>query len=503
MSFILSIDQGTTGSTAIVLSPDARVLAKASREFPQHFPRAGWVEHDLDEIWASVVGAIADALAAAQVEPAACLAIGITNQRETTVLWDRATGAPIHRAIVWQDRRTADRCRALREAGHEALFRERTGLVLDPYFSGTKVAWILDHVEGARPRAERGELAFGTIDSWLVWRLSGGAAHVTDATNASRTLLYDIQAGRWDEALCGHLDVPMALLPDVRSCAEVYARTRGVPGLPDGVAIAGMAGDQQAALFGQTCFAVGDAKCTYGTGAFLLQNTGTTFVPSRNGLVTTIAWRLGDETVYALEGSAFIAGAAVQWLRDGLGVISTAAEIEAKAASVESAGEVVFVPALAGLGAPHWDPDARGLLCGLTRDTTLAHVCRAVLDGIAYQITDLVDAMNGDVAAHDASQGVLSRLRVDGGAAANGLLMQFQADLLGVPVDRPATVETTALGAAYLAGLGAGVFSNLDAIVSAHRIEKSFAPARDDAWRSAQKKRWRRAVARARSTVEG
>lgn len=498
--FLLSIDQGTTGSTAFVLSPDAKVLGKANREYPQHFPKPGWVEHDTAEIWASVLGAIEDALAIAKVDAKDCLAIGITNQRETTVIWDRATSAPIHRAIVWQDRRTADRCRALRDAGHEALFRSRTGLVLDPYFSGTKVAWILDHVDGARAKAASGALAFGTIDSWLVWQLSGGAAHVTDATNASRTLLYDVRAGRWDEELAGLLEVPMALLPEVRSCAEIYARTKGVPGLPDGIPIAGMAGDQQAALFGQTCFEVGDAKCTYGTGAFLLQNTGETFVPSKNGLVTTIAWRLGGRTVYALEGSAFIAGAAVQWLRDGLGVIAKASDIEKKAAEVESAGEVVFVPALAGLGAPHWDPDARGLLCGLTRDTKLAHVCRAVLDGIAYQIADLVLAMNADAGSEGSAP--LARLRVDGGAAANALLMQFQADLLGVPVDRPANVETTALGAAYLAGLGAGVFPDLGAIVAAHRVERTFEPKVDATWRRAQLERWGRAVARARSTVE-
>ncbi|MCB9611225.1 MAG: glycerol kinase GlpK [Sandaracinus sp.] len=498
--FLLSIDQGTTGTTAFVLSPEAKVLGKANREFPQHFPKPGWVEHDTDEIWASVLGAVRDALAVAKVEAKDCLAIGITNQRETTVLWDRTTGEAIHKAIVWQDRRTADRCRALRDAGHEAAFRDRTGLVLDPYFSGTKLAWILDAVPGAREKAASGALAFGTIDSWLVWRLSGGAAHVTDASNASRTLLYDIREGQWSEELAGILGVPTPLLPEVRSCAEVYARTKGVPVLPDGIPIAGMAGDQQAALFGQTCFEVGDAKCTYGTGAFLLQNTGTTFVPSKNGLVTTIAWRLGGETVYALEGSAFIAGAAVQWLRDGLGVITKASEIEARASEVESAGDVCFVPALAGLGAPHWDPDARGLLCGLTRDTTLAHVCRAVLDGIAFQIADLVSAMNADAAKEGSA--ALARLRVDGGAAANALLMQFQADILGVPVDRPANVETTALGAAYLAGLGAGVFPDLGAIVAAHRVERTFEPQRDAAWRDGELSRWGRAVARARSTVE-
>ena len=497
--YILAIDQGTTGSTAVVLSPEATILGKANREFPQHYPKAGWVEHDLAEIWASVTASIAAALEAASVEPKDCLAIGITNQRETTVLWDRKTGEAIHKAIVWQDRRTAPTCKRLKDEGLEPRYRERTGLVLDPYFSGTKIGWILDAVDGARARAEAGELAFGTIDSWLVWKLSGGAAHVTDATNASRTLLYDIRAGRWDEELSGPLGVPLALLPEVRSCAEVYAKTAGVPGLPDGVPIAGMAGDQQAALFGQTCYELGDAKCTYGTGAFLLQNVGESFVASEHGLVTTIAWRLGGKTVYALEGSSFIAGAAVQWLRDGLGLIASAADIEAKAREVESAGDVVFVPALAGLGAPHWDPDARGPICGLSRDTTAAHLCRATLDGIAFQIADLVQAMNADV-SRGGGRG-LSRLRVDGGAAQNDLLMQFQCDILGVPVDRPANIETTALGAAYLAGLGAGVFADLGAIQKAHRVDKTFDPAMAPGDREREMRRWRRAVARTRSDL--
>ena len=491
--YILSIDQGTTGSTVVVLSADAQILGKATHEFPQHFPQAGWVEHDLAEIWQSVTAALADALAAAGVEPADCAAIGITNQRETTVVWDRASGEPIHRAIVWQDRRTADRCQELKAAGHEATFRARTGLVLDPYFSGTKVAWILDHVDGARARAEAGELAFGTIDSWLVHRLSGGAAHVTDATNASRTLLFDIRAGAWDEELAGVLGVPLSMLPEVRGCSERYAETRGVPGLPDGVPVAGIAGDQQAALFGQTCFAPGDVKCTYGTGAFILMNTGQTPVASEHGLLTTVAWRIGDETVYALEGSAFIAGAAVQWLRDGLGLITHAAEIEDKARQVESAGDVVFVPALAGLGAPHWDPNARGLIYGLTRDTTAAHLCRAALDGVAFQVADLALAMAADAGAP------LGRLRVDGGAAANGLLMQFQCDLLDTPVDRPASLETTALGAAYLAGLAVGFFADLDAVVSAHRIDASFEPDMSGEAREAHMARWQDAVDRAKS----
>jgi glycerol kinase len=495
--YILAIDQGTTGSTVVVLSAEGRILGKATREFPQHYPRAGWVEHDVQEIWASVTDALAEALRVAGVAPGDCRALGITNQRETTVVWEResAEGQAIHPAIVWQDRRTTARCRELEAAGLAPVVRERTGLVIDPYFSGTKVEWLLDHVPGARDRAEAGELAFGTMDSWMVWRLSGGGAHVTDATNASRTLLYDIRQGRWDPELCAHLRVPERMLPDVRSCSEVYARTRGVPGLPDGIPIAGMAGDQQAALFGQTCFEVGDAKCTYGTGAFLLMNTGAQAVPSEHGLVTTIAWRLGDETVYALEGSAFIAGAAVQWLRDGLGLFQASSDVEALARQVDSSGDVVFVPALAGLGAPHWDPDARGLICGLTRDSTAAHVARAALEGVAFQIADLAMAMG-----KDAGQPV-RRLRVDGGAAMNDLMMQFQADLLEVPIDRPESVETTALGSGYLAGLAVGLFPDLGALVRAHRVDKTFEPAMGRDERQRHLARWQRAVARARSDV--
>ncbi len=493
--FLLSIDQGTTGSTALLLSPDGRILAKATNEFPQHFPRPGWVEHDLDEIWKSVGDSIVQALSQAGVEPSDCLGIGITNQRETTVVWDRESGRAVHRAIVWQDRRTADRCRELKDAGKEALFRQRTGLVLDPYLAGTKLEWLLQNVDGLKERAAAGKLAFGTIDSWLVYRLSGGAAHVTDASNASRTLLYDIGKERWDEELAAELGVPMALLPDVRSCSEVYARTSGVPGLVDGIPIAGMAGDQQSALFGQTCFDVGDAKCTYGTGAFLLMNTGTELVHSKNGLLTTIAWRIGDRTVYALEGSAFIAGAAVQWLRDGLGLISSSSEVESLAKQVDSTGDVVFVPALAGLGAPHWDPRARGLIYGLTRDSTAAHVARATLEGMAFQVVDLVDAMHAD------ANRPITRLRVDGGAARNDLLMQFQADMLGVLIDRPESVETTALGAAYLAGMAVGVFEGLPSVVDAYRIERSFEPQMSSDERVRHLGRWRDAVRRARSDM--
>jgi glycerol kinase len=493
--FLLSIDQGTTGSTALLLSPSGKILSRANHEFPQHFPRPGWVEHDLDEIWKSVVAAVRDAIEQAGVSVRDCLGIGITNQRETTVLWDRNTGKAVHRAIVWQDRRTADRCQELKDAGKEAMFRARTGLVLDPYLAGTKLEWLLENVDGARARAENGELAFGTIDCWLVYRLSGGKAHVTDASNASRTLFYDISNCRWDEELAAALNVPMALLPEVRSSSEVYAKTLGVPGLPDGIPIAGMAGDQQAALFGQTCFDVGDAKCTYGTGAFLLMNTGAEVVHSKNGLLTTIAWRLGDETVYALEGSAFIAGAAVQWLRDGLGLISSSSEVEAKAREVDETGDVVFVPALAGLGAPYWDPHARGLIYGLTRDTTAAHLARATLEGMAFQIVDLVDAMQADADRR------IKRLRVDGGAARNDLLMQFEADMVGVTIDRPENVETTALGAAYLAGMAVGVFTGLDSVLDAYRIERSFEPQVTESERDRHLGRWRDAVRRARSTM--
>jgi glycerol kinase len=492
---LLAIDQGTTGSTVVVLGPDGSLLGKANREFPQHYPKPGWVEHEPAEIWSSVLASLDDALAVAGVRPDDIAAIGITNQRETSIVWDRENTEPLHRAIVWQDRRTAARCQALKKEGREPLFQSRTGLVLDPYFSGTKVEWILDHVDGARSHAEEGRLAFGTIDSYLVFRLSARAAHVTDATNASRTLLYDIHQNRWDPELCGLLRVPTRMLPQVRSCSEVYAHTKGVPGLPDGIPIAGIAGDQQAALFGQTCFEIGEAKCTYGTGAFLLMNTGAEAVPSTRGCLTTIAWRLGDRTTYALEGSAFIAGAAVQWLRDGLGIIESSAEIEALARKVESAGDVVFVPALVGLGAPHWDPDARGLICGLTRDTTAAHLARATLDGIAFQIVDLLRAMEAD------SRRPLTRLRVDGGAAQNELLMQFQADLLNVDIDRPRSVETTALGAAYLAGLAVGVFEDLSAIVKAHRVERTFSPHMGEDERRAYLNRWMRAVARARSEL--
>ncbi len=490
---LIAVDQGTTGTTAMVVSDRAEVLGQATREFPQHFPKPGWVEHDPDELWESVLEALGEALVLSGVKAADCAALGIANQRETTLLWDRASGKAIHAAIVWQDRRTAGQCQALVEQGHEPLFRERTGLVLDPYFSGTKIAWLLNEVPGARRRADRGELAFGTVDSYLLWRLTAGQRHITDITNASRTLLLDLHRGVWDEELATLLGVPLSVLPEVRGCAEIFGHTRGVPGLPDGIPIAGMAGDQQAALFGQTCFAEGDAKCTYGTGAFLLSHTGQRPVASRHGLLTTVAWRLDGRTEYALEGSAFVAGAAVQWLRDKLGIISSAAEVETLARQVDGSGDVVFVPALVGLGAPHWDPHARGLVSGLTRDTSAAHLARAVLEGIAFQIDDLVLAMEADAGTP------IRRLRADGGAAANDLLMQFQADLLGVPVDRPACIDTTALGAAYLAGLATGIFTSREEIARLHRVESSFAPVMDDRRRREHRQRWQLALERAKS----
>ena len=487
---VLAIDQGTTGTTALLLDAELRTLGKVNREFPQIFPRPGWVEHDPEAIWQTVEATVGQVLAEAGVSPERVVAIGITNQRETTVLWDRATGEPVHNAIVWQCRRTADRCERLREAGHESEIVGRTGLVLDPYFSGTKAAWLLDEVEGVRARADRGELAFGTIDTFLTWRLTGGAAHVTDLSNASRTLLLGIESLEWDPFMLDVLRIPGSVLPDIRGCSEVYGHTRGLDVLPDGIRVAGMAGDQQAALFGQAAFSPGEAKCTYGTGAFLVLNTGDRPVRSDNGMLTTVAWKIGDDVVYALEGSVFIAGAAVQWLRDGLGVIEAAPEIEALAASVPDSGGVVFVPALAGLGAPHWRADARGAILGLDRGTTRAHLARATLEGIALQIVDILRAMEADL---DAS---LKRMRVDGGAAANNLLMQLQADLLGVPIVRPRMLETTAAGAAMLAGLATGIWSGLDDVARAWKEDRTFEPSMDPAEVKRLTTAWERAVGR-------
>ena len=487
--YVLSIDQGTTGTTVLVLDRAAAVKGRATVAVPQHFPSAGQVEHDAEEIWSGVVEAIAGALSNAGVEGRDIGAIGITNQPETTVLWDRATGRPVHRAIVWQDRRTADDCAALRDAGLEALVVERSGLLIDPYFAGTKVRWLLKNVEGARARAEKGELAFGTIDAWLVHKLTGGA-HLTDVTNASRTMLMGLSSLAWDDELLAALDVPKRLLPEIAPSAGEVGRTKGVPGLPDGVPIAGIAGDQQAALFGQCCFAVGDVKCTYGTGAFVLMNVGARPKPSKHRLLSTVAWKIPGETAYALEGSAFVAGAVVQWLRDALGVIKTSADIEGLARSVPDAGEVVFVPALTGLGAPHWAPDARGLITGIGRDTTLGHIARAALDGIALEVADLVDAMAADAGAS------LATMKADGGASANDLLLQVQADVSGARVQRPKVVETTAIGAGMLALIGAGMASSREELAGSLVPDREFAPS-GGAWVAALRGRWREAVARA------
>ena len=468
---VLAIDQGTTGTTTLLVDSKLDVLAKANREFPQIFPHPGWVEHDLEAIWRSTEDAIGDVLRARSIDPRRIGAIGITNQRETVGLWERDSGRPIHNAIVWQCRRTADACRALRDAGHEARIRAQTGLVIDPYFSGTKLAWLLDHVPNARARAEAGDLVAGTIDTFLVFRLTAGAAHVTDVTNASRTLLFDLETESFDDGLLDLLGVPRSILPKLVSSSEIYGITKGLTVLPDGIPIAGIAGDQHAALFGQACFDVGDAKCTYGTGAFILVNTGARRVRSEHGLLTTVAWKLGPQapTVFALEGSVFVAGAAVQWLRDGLGLVGSASEIEALARTVPDSKDVVFVPALTGLGAPHWRPEARGLIAGLTRDSTRAHLARAALEGIALACDDVMQAMREDV-------GQLGLIRVDGGASVNDLMMQIQADLAGIDVSRPHVVETTALGAACLAGLATGFFAGIDDIKGAWREEKRFKP---------------------------
>ncbi|HET9551667.1 MAG TPA: glycerol kinase GlpK [Anaeromyxobacteraceae bacterium] len=484
---VLAIDQGTTGTTVLLLDRRLGLRARVNQEFTQHFPRPGWVEHDLEEIWRSVGACTAKALRQARARPADVAAVGITNQRETTALWRRATGKPVARAIVWQDRRTTDACAALKAAGQEPWVRERTGLVLDPYFSGTKLGWLLDHVKGAREEARAGRLAFGTIDSFLVWRLTGGA-HVTDVSNASRTLLMALEPRRWDDELLALFGVPRALLPEIRPSSEVYGRTRGLGFLPDGVPVCGMAGDQQAALFGQACFAPGEAKCTYGTGAFLLQNVGARPVHSSRGLLATVAWDVGGEVAYALEGSSFIAGAAVQWLRDGLGLIATAAEVEPLARRVKDAGGVVFVPALAGLGAPHWRPEARGVIRGLDRGTTAAHLARATLEGIALSVFELAEAMRVE------SGQAMPEFKVDGGACRNGLLMQLQADLLGVPVVRPRMIETTALGAAFLAGLAAGVWQGRDEIRKVWRRDRRFTPRMKPTEREQLLSRWRDAV---------
>lgn len=469
--FVMSIDQGTTGTTVLILNEKLKPLAKVNREFPQHYPKPGWVEHDLEEIWQCTVKTVQEAIRQAKINPKKIAAIGITNQRETTGIWNRKTGKPIHKAIVWQDRRTGELCHSLnRKAGLATKVHKKTGLVIDAYFSGTKIQWLLDHVKGARAKAIKGELAFGTIDAFLVWRLSQGAAHVTDVSNASRTLLMNLKTLQWDPEMLKTFKVPKEVLPKIVSNSEVYAKTKGVPGLPDGIPIAGMAGDQQAALFGQACFEVGEAKCTYGTGSFILMNTGSKVVYSKNKMITTVGWKLGNKTTYALEGAAFIAGAAVQWLRDGLDLISAAPEIEKLAASVSHSDGVTFVPALVGLGTPHWRPEARGVISGLTRATTRAHLARATLEGIAFFQYDILKAMEKDLGKK------LKVLKVDGGACANNLLMQFQADLLRTKLVRPKMIETTALGSAFLAGLAVGVWKNTQAIRRAWVKDREFTP---------------------------
>ncbi len=482
MDALLALDQGTSSSRALVFDRSGRLLASAQRELPQHFPHPGWVEHDAEEIWTHQIECAREALAKAGVKVAA---IGITNQRETVVLWDRQTGRPLHTALVWQDRRTAAFCEQLKAQGLEPRVRELTGLVLDPYFSATKLRWLLDNLPGARERAARGELAFGTIDSWLLWKLTDGKVHATDASNASRTLIYDIHRGDWSDELLAAFDIPRSLLPEVRPSAGVFGQSTEF-----GAAIAGIAGDQQAALFGQAALQPGQAKNTYGTGCFLLMHTGTQARTSTQGLITTRAAQVDATAQYALEGSVFVGGAVVQWLRDGLRAIGGSGEVQALASSVADAGGVMFVPAFAGLGAPYWRPDARGALLGLTRGTTQAHIARAALESIAFQSAAVLTAMNADVGASER----LTELRVDGGASANDLLMQFQADLLGIPVLRPQVVETTALGAALLAGLGAGVYASTAEIGSIWQLDRAFEPrmSRDEAGtRMAQ---WERAV---------
>lgn len=488
--FILALDQGTTSSRAIVFDRKGAARGTAQLEFEQIFPRPGWVEHDPNEIWASQAAVAAEAVARAGVSAEDLAAVGITNQRETAILWDRTTGEPVCNAIVWQDRRTAGICDRLREDGYESTIREKTGLVIDAYFSGTKIKWILDNVDGARSRAEAGDLAFGTVDSWLIWKMTGGRVHVTDVTNASRTMLYDIRTNEWDDQLLDMLSVPRSMLPDVRSSSEIYAETAGSM-LSSHVPIAGIAGDQQAALFGQVCTEPGMVKNTYGTGCFMLMQTGEEAVASENNLVTTIAWKIGERTEYALEGSIFIAGAAVQWLRDGLGLIRSSGEVESLAAGVEDNGGVYLVPAFTGLGAPHWDPYARGTIVGLTRGTTSAHLARAALESIAFQTVDVIRAMEADADLK------LAELRVDGGATVNNLLMQFQADLLGVPVVRPQISETTALGAAYLAGLAVGFWKDRDEIRAQWKEEARFEPDMDRERVDHLMEEWGRALNRA------
>ena len=493
MDVILALDQGTTSSRAMVFDQRAHIVAAAQREFIQHFPQPGWVEHDAEEIWATQLAVAQQALA--NIADVKIAAIGITNQRETTVLWDRITHRAVAAAIVWQDRRTASFCDGMKAAGHEKMIREKTGLVIDAYFSGTKLKWLLDNVPNARKRAERGELAFGTIDSWLIYCLTEGKVHATDVSNASRTLLFNIHALNWDDELLTLMDIPPAVLPQIVSSSAVIGHT-SCEGLPKGIPIAGVAGDQQAALFGQACHQPGMAKNTYGTGCFMLMNTGDTPVVSRNRLLTTVAWRIGHKTHYALEGSVFMAGAAVQWLRDGLGILEKSADVEALATSVPDTGGVYVVPAFVGLGAPYWDASARAAILGLTRGSTRAHIARATIEAIAFQSAELAHAMLNDAAIN------VTEMRVDGGAAVNDLLMQFQADLLGIDVVRPTVVETTALGAAFLAGLAVGYWHSEAEIASLWSRERTFVPNLSRVEADEKMRGWRRAVGRSQAWVE-
>ncbi|MDP6922089.1 MAG: glycerol kinase GlpK [Lutibacter sp.] len=494
-TYLLALDQGTTSSRTLIIDKRGTVRSVAQQEFKQLFPQTGWVEHDPEEIWSSQAATIAEAISSMGIDYQQLTGIGITNQRETTLVWDRATGVPVYNAIVWQDRRTSAFCDQLKERGLEASIREKTGLVIDAYFSATKVCWILDNVPGARKRAERGELAFGTVDSWLVWKLTQGRTHVTDVSNASRTMLFNINTLEWDDELIDLFDIPKSMLPRIGSSSEVYDHTH-TPLLPCEIPIAGIAGDQQAAMFGQMCTEEGMVKNTYGTGCFMLMNTGEKPFVSHNNLLTTVAWKLDGKVSYALEGSIFIGGAVVQWLRDGLDFIKDSSEIEALASTVPDNGGVYFVPALTGLGAPHWDQYARGMIVGLNRGTTKGHIARAALEGIAYQTMDVLEAMQKDTGM------ACSEIRVDGGASNNNLLMQFQSDILSVPVTRPTITETTALGAAYLAGLATGYWKDLDEIRHQLKLARKFEPAIDSETLQIRKSTWHKAVKRSLSWAE-
>ena len=494
MTYRMALDQGTTSSRCIIFNEKGEIVSLAAKEFPQHFPHAGWVEHNAEEIFESQVLSAHEALLKAGLTADNIAAIGITNQRETTILWDRKTGKPVCPAIVWQCRRTAEYCDELRANGFEGMIREKTGLPIDAYFSATKLKWMLDHHEGLRARAERGELCFGTVDCFLIYRLTGGKVHATDVSNAARTLLFNIHTLAWDKELLELFQIPSSLLPEVRPSAGLFGlTTAALFGAP--IPITGVAGDQQAALFGQCCFEKGSCKNTYGTGGFLLMNTGDTAVASKNGLLTTVGWQIGNKTTYVLEGSVFVCGAAIQWLRDGLGLLATAAESEALAASVPDTGDVYFVPALTGLGTPHWDPYARGTIVGISRGTTRAHLVRATLEAMAFQTVDVLQAMSED------ANTTIPALRVDGGASANNLLLQLQSDLSGLPIRRPACIESTALGAANLAAIGAGLCRSLDELKANAAIEASFTPTVDEAAREARLARWHKAVERAKGWV--